>query len=398
MVVQDGLPPTLTGGQKTKSETKRSTDLGLQGHFLPPPEGIRPGEEKSSRDDFSRENFPRDVIQIGLDWLQMTFHPSPLIDEVAPDQLTGHQRLNSDVDDAPPPAKNEFMDRVLLATSIALGCEPQDWHEIQTWMYGYQRALLGPGGARMLFDAPGRIDFHVQMPGQACGMVGQPEMLAYLEFCHASEAVCTRVDMKLDDYARVQSVEGVRAAIQSAECVTHAKKWQVVKEGDVGNPEDTGDTVYLGRKASRQLLRVYDKGKESGGEIDAVRWELQSRAEPAITMVDRLRAEPWGEVVASRLRTFVDFRDVNSSSKIELRVQLAWYAELIGNARKASAYLAKLPRTVGAVIAWIDHQVGTSLAMAFRVWRGDIAPLVDILKEGERRLKPKHLAMLARSV
>lgn len=406
MVVRAGKPPTLTGGQKSKSKPSKKIFLGLQGHFSAPPgkrdadEDGQPPEHQRGWADGSiskpRHNQP---VLVGVDWLDFTFHPSRLIDEAGPGDRTQAERRASDMDDVPPPASREFMDRVILATSLAIGCDPGDWIELEYGMWGYSLALLGPAGAKVLY-APFKTEenhFHVLLPGQACAMISQAAMISYLNFCDAHEAVCTRVDVKMDDYARVIGVPGIRLATQGGDIVTHAQRGEAVNRWRIGKPETTGDTVYVGAKGSRQLLRAYDKGLESGGEIDAIRWELETRKEPAVTLVARLRSEPWGEVIASRILSFVDFRDATSSSKIEKRTQLEWYARLIGSAKKASAYLPKLPKTIGDLTAWIRQSIGPSLATLFRAWTGDIGPLTEILADGERRLRPKHLAMLARS-
>jgi len=153
--------------------------------------------------------------------------------------------------------------------------------------------------------------------------------------------------------------------------------------------------VYLGAPSSRQRLRVYDKGLESGGEMDCVRWELESRKEAAQTMAVALAYQDWGEVMTSRLVGFVDFRDADSHSEIENRQRLPWFQLLVGMARKASAYLPKVPRTVEQVVEWIDLAIGPTLAVAMKFWQGDLAPLSRILRHGEIRWKPRHKAMVA---
>ena len=51
-------------------------------------------------------------------------------------------------------------------------------------------------------------------------------------------------------------------------------------------------------------------------------WELESRKEAAETMAAALAYQDWGQVMASRLVGFVDFRDVESHSEVEKRDRL----------------------------------------------------------------------------
>jgi len=327
-------------------------------------------------------------VKMSIDWLGFTFAPEVGIDWA--EKQYG--------DDVVLPTKNEFQDQVLFAASVALGCGMADWVDLDAGMWGYHRVMQGPGGARLLFDAPGRDDFHISFPGKACDLISESSMRSWLNFALVHHGKPTRCDINIDDWDRVVSPGDVLVALQGRDAVTHAKRCLMQRGSDVGSPETTGHTVYLGQPSSRQRLRVYDKGLESDGEIDAVRWELQARDEPAQTLVAKLATQDWADTITRRLVAFVDFKDAASSSHVELRDRLPWYERLVRGAVKASAYLPKLPKTVDQLIDWFDRQIGTTLAVAMRYWEGDLAPLWRIAKEGEKRFKPKHLAMLARAV
>lgn len=322
--------------------------------------------------------------KLGIDWLSITFTP-----EMGPvDPMEWRD------DDADRP-KNQFRDDVVFAVSMALNCDPGDWVDMETGMFGYHNAQLGPGGAKVLYGAPGRDDFHVSLPGQACGMISESQMRSWLRFALANKGQATRCDVNLDDYEKVVTPGEVLEALQGPDVVTQARQWLVQQGGAVRSKDTTGHTAYLGQKSSRQRLRVYDKDMESGGEIDAIRWELQARDEPARTLVAKLADGDWADVILRRLVAFVDFRDHLSSAKVELRDRLEWFQRLVGLAKRATAYLPKAPRTVEQTIGWIKSQVATSLAVAIHSWGGSLEPLVEIFKDGEKRWKPRHRAMLA---
>jgi len=341
-----GQPPLLTGGQKTV----RRYEKGI--HLDYPHERVRNGRG----------------VQLSVDWYSITMHSSL---EVPVDVL-----------------------QIQLAASLALGCENDDWVETATGAWGYERGLVGPGQARIWWGAPGRDDMHLSFPGQACQIAGEKGLRSLFRYCLGHGGKATRCDVAIDDYRRVVSPADVLKVIQGPDSVTHARKWLVQQGGDVGSSDLTGETAYLGSPKSRQRLRVYDKGLESLGEIDAVRWELESREEAAETMVSALACGHWGQVMSARLVGFVDFRDYESHSEVEKRHRLGWFQQLVGLINKASAYLPKVPRTAEEVVEWLDRSIGPMLAVSMAYWKGDIGQLYEIIERGKRRWRARHKAMV----
>jgi len=219
-------------------------------------------------------------------------------------------------------------------------------------------------------------------------------MVSFLRFCLGHGGKATRCDTAIDDYQHIVSPGQVLETLQGSDTVTHAQKVLTQQGGVVGSKELTGATVYLGAPGSRQRLRVYDKGLESGGEMDCIRWELESRKEAAETMATALAYQNWGQVMSSRLVGFVDFRDVDSHSEVEKRERLVWFQLLIGLVRKASAYLPKEVRTAEQVVDWLDRSIGPSLAVGMAFWKGDTGRLFEMIERGKRRWKPRHKAMV----
>jgi len=350
------LPLSLTGGQIAVGEA----DFGLQAVVSP---------ADLEEDNYLDWGEADEGMRLSLDWYSVTLHPTSDIPVDVP--------------------------QVQLAASLALGCEPGDWVELDRGSYGYDRGMVGPGGARLWWDAPGRDDLHVSFPGQACQIAGQERLVSFLRYSLGHGGKPTRCDTAMDDHDWVITPSQVQEALQGPDVVTHARKGLVQQGFEVRSSDLTGVTTYLGAPSSRQRLRVYNKFQQSGGKMNCVRWELESHKEAAETMAMALAYKDWGEVMASRLVGFVDFRGVDSHSEVEKRHRLPWFQALVGLVGKASAYLPKAARTVQELVEWIDRAVGPSLAVAMRFWEGDLAPLSRILKEGERRWKPKHTAMLA---
>ena len=334
-------------------------------------------------------------VKVGVDWLQATV---PMVDE----PLNPNEEFYGE-DPLIPRAANQLRDELLLAASVALGCDQEDWAYLDVGINGYRESFIGPGSARVLFNHPTNRDVHLVLPGKACGMVAEDAMRSLLRYVMVHGGHASRIDVKADDYEKNITPDFVRQQLISGDAVTHAKKSRHLLETEIGpGGLETGSTVYIGSPRSRQLIRIYDKGLESGGEIDAIRWELQTRKAAAVSMLQQLAYGSWPSVIASRIVAFVDFRDsskaVNTSDKTRDRPRSAWFALLVGTVEKGLVYLPQLAKTVSDVIDWIDRQVGTSLAVVMKFWKGDFSPLVQIMRQGEERLKPRHFAMLAKAL
>ena len=345
-------PPPLTGGQKKFS-------------------GVKTG------------------AQISVDWLSLTFKTE-----------MNFERSYVDPDGAV--TWFDQLDEVKRAVWAGSGIETSEWVDQPHGWNGYQQSSIAPGGALLAWNAIGRDDYHVSLPGQACGMFSEVSMRSFLRYSQNKNAKCTRLDINLDDYDRIVSPLQVEQAAQGPDIVTHVHRGMTQRGFAIGTEETTGVTVYIGQPSSRQRLRVYDKGLESNGEIDAVRWELQSRAEAAETLLPLLGVFndgsllSWGETFSSRLVSFVDFRNSEDHpTDARQRKRLDWFTALVGSAEKASAYPPRKPRYIEDVESWVEKSVGPSLRLLMEHWQDDnLTELRRIMAEAH--LKPKHEAILAR--
>jgi len=311
-------------------------------------------------------------MQVSLDWLSTTFRPTS--------------------DDAVDVAQ------VQLAVSLAIGCELGDWVELEHGTHGYRFAMLGPGGARLDWGAPGRDDFHVALPGKACQAAGGVRMQQYARYVVAHRGRVTRLDLAMDDYGRTVTPADFLGAIKGPDVVTHAKRGRAIEGFTVREgSQPTGATCYLGSPQSRVQLRVYDKGLESQGKQDCIRHELQLRDEPAQVVLQELAGgRNWGETWASHLVRFVDFRHPAAEDTNKTRWErVPWFQALVGLAEKALAYLPKPEKTMAQVLSWLKHSIAPSLALAVEFWQGDLGELVTLLDDGRRRWKPRHDRILA---
>ncbi len=127
-----------------------------------------------------------------------------------------------------------------------------------------------------------------------------------------------------------------------------------------------------------------------------MRWELRTKDEAAETLAAQLLdSDNWGEIWASRVVSYVDFRQVTGDANSARRPRCAWFEALVGTAQAMRAYPPVPPHTLERIRGWLDHQVAPSLALVVKADGGDVSTVSALLVRGGERLNARHLAMLA---
>jgi hypothetical protein len=255
---------------------------------------------------------------------------------------------------------NRFMGNVIEEVSAVLGSAPGDWIEQYQGYKSYRRSLIGPANSRLYFRPQAGWDFHLSLPGKACQQAGTERLKSYFSSFVSARAKARRVDLTLDDYEKRITPARFLEEIRGPNKVAHSKKALTITGVKLGKA-DTGETVYLGAPQSNRRLRVYDKSFESGGEIDAYRWELQERNRAAVKAASDLVDGDWNQVIWSRLVGFVDFRERGSAGHIQDRVRWGPYEELMEGADKAEAYFPVEEKSIEEIEEWFVKQYAPML-------------------------------------
>ncbi|MBF6561235.1 MAG: replication initiation factor domain-containing protein [Candidatus Binataceae bacterium] len=246
--------------------------------------------------------------------------------------------------------------------------------------YRYDAQFVGPGKSCVMWS-PRRDDVHVALPGEACHMLGEPQMRGLMAMVHAWGAP-TRIDLAMD-FAGADRMKPAQVfdAVMRGEYVGHVRRENRRLTVDAAG----GATFSCGKRGSNQYLRVYDKEIESQGAIAATRWELEYRDEAACSLLDAQMMRRWGPVWSERLVQFADFRIRSSDTNTSRTSRAHWFAELVGNAKRAKVYDPSPPKTLEDSESWLLRQVARSFAKVLAGHGGDLDFVSKLAAAGKAR-------------
>jgi hypothetical protein len=185
------------------------------------------------------------------------------------------------------------------------------------------------------------LDYLVELPGQALEHCREalgvkiPEMIAYFQ---AEGWHVTRLDLAVDTTNEKINPQYVYDRLCSPNVVCKAKDKNPVmgksKIGLPGNVNGEGMTVYIGRRSSARMMRVYDKSAEvaekTGGEIGhKTRFELECKQEIADVLAAEI-ARDGESVIPSILHGFIDFKTETGRAQMTKRDTAKWWLEIVG--------------------------------------------------------------------
>jgi len=251
-------------------------------------------------------------------------------------------------------------------------------------MWTYQRSAVERSTKARVLWSPDRLDVSVNLPGDACEMLGTEGVLALV---HELGLKLTRLDVAWD--TDLVTPEVVRAAHQAGQAVTHSKfyKW-------MQSPE--GSTFYLGKRGSDsdvRLVRVYDRRGPTRVEL-----ELHGkRAQMLWAILNGAELVDWSAGCLAYLVDFVDFRERSDNTNVGRCPQLDWWEDFTEGAGRLALPLPRRAPTLDSTQQWLEGQIAPALALVSEYVPDGTAWLAGVLRDGKSRRKPHHHAMLAAS-
>ena len=195
---------------------------------------------------------------------------------VAPDFIQGVIKL---------PTTEDY--KALMGSYADLYDDVIVWHDETPSVHGVRFDASGLSARKAVFaycpPSPERDYCYgwFSIPGSVIASRGNDHFLALCKLFRSFETFrATRFDVALDDYDKSIGYAELSSAV-------HERNYSGFRGGRNIEGFDSkvrgsfGWTFYFGSPQSDKVLRVYDKSIESGGDIDAYRWEAQFRAEYA---------------------------------------------------------------------------------------------------------------------
>lgn len=210
----------------------------------------------------------------------------------------------------------------------------------------------------------------------------------------------TRIDSACDDYSKSLSPDVLLNAIENK--LNHGfKRWRTVKS------DDGGWTIYFGSVGSDRMIRYYDKTIESGGEIDAYRFEVVFKDGYASSLWDMIiKVLSFGSNPEDCLRELLSSASLNSidfysfekdDDRRTPKIYEQWWLDFkaLFSTSELKVRMDRTKTTIDKTCEWIEEQVETSLAMIENFYNRtsqDFAEWINArLESGRSRLTSFHL-------
>jgi hypothetical protein len=241
----------------------------------------------------------------------------------------------------------------------------------------------------------GEVRCLVQVPGKLLGSLTQPAIQkACRELYEKFGFTPTRIDIALDDHTKMISPEQVEQALDQGN-YSRFQKFRKVSDSD------GGVCYYMGSRESDKMLRFYDKGIESKGEIDAYRWELELKDFKAkqfwlkyIYHDEETLPEFLMECVIGAVE-FIDRREKN----VTRCKPLEWWAEFLKALGSDGGIKFKAKRLFTPLennLRWLERSVAPSLAVLAEIYGDSVVKvfIARLIKLGKKRLTPHKLNVI----
>lgn len=183
------------------------------------------------------------------------------------------------------------------------------WEAVKGMM-GYDNAYRHTTGVLMLKSSK-REDMgtHIVHSGKALSRINerwQRNALSLLEFYVNNGASIARVDIAVDIYNSGMDIASLAKQLKSKKCVTRSKSGLFIESMD-----GQGDTLYVGSiKKRKKLLRIYDKGAESGVGGDWIRVEYEVHGKPATqASIEIIESIDRADTMIRIVKGYADFPD-----------------------------------------------------------------------------------------
>jgi hypothetical protein len=235
----------------------------------------------------------------------------------------------------------------------------------------YSHSLGWESGAVVGWSPGRRPEGWLSMNGDSCDLVPVESKLQFFKSLHALRAKCTRLDAACDVDRSLVGMDQVHAAADAGHVLGFRRYNCVRPVKNMNTGELEGDMATFGRRGkdgSGRYGRVYDKGLESQGKIDSIRFEAELSGDVATMWFAQLAVDPddtaefvrlLGRIVVGSI-CFVDKSGAHGHA--DRYKILPWWkriAELIGTAK---IKVERVAPTLEKSVKWLKKSTAVTFA------------------------------------
>jgi len=230
------------------------------------------------------------------------------------------------------------------------------------------------------------------------------------------DAVYTRLDIALDDFNNIFTVDQFRNAVYNKQCVTKLRTWGDHRRGKIATGLDDVqmNNFYLGSSTSRYFLNVYDKKLErESKKIEVlhktwVRTEVRFKYEYADDFIVHLLQNDGelGSHITAFLNAHITFLKPSVITKFlaketgytnrsrladDLKNHARWWRDFLNNTKTLHLTKRKPEKTLDDSKQWVYKQVAITLAMLKEYNPKGFNAFIDVaVAKGLNKMQEKH--------
>jgi hypothetical protein len=295
-----------------------------------------------------------------------------------------------------------------------------NWLPMEKGDLGYKAGWFA-SGISILFDGTESMGTHVRLMGQACRFLeGREEFEGWHQFLHrllryklpvmaandAQSDRCAdlyypakvgRLDVAIDDDGRLLNLGTIQAAASEGTIVSTYRKGREIRDFDLKNGENSGQTLYFGKRTGDSMIRFYDRAAKMGLKDETcIRCELELHDEQARAFCEALLGGAQiGQLTAGVIRRKLDFKagprpEQTGGSQYRAWVSASWWDEFLCGVEKMRLGVAPIVRTLQKGKEWLLRQAAPLIATVLDLGEmmsesGAAEFLADVMTTGRQR-------------
>jgi DNA relaxase NicK len=213
----------------------------------------------------------------------------------------------------------------------------------------------------------GRVHSRLALGGKLCGSVTPLKLRGFALWCQLNLPVLrvSRIDIAIDDFDKAVSPNQIIEALKREEYSGFKKADIVINHCSTWG----GWCLYLGRRESDKILRVYDKYAESKGAINSYRWELEAHDSYAQVIFGAWCECTHDEDEIQHLLVNYAIGQLRFLKRVDKNLarcpNLDWWDNFIAhlNSSPVRVVVTRIVATVQKKIDWVRRSVAKSLAV-----------------------------------